>query len=112
MHTTMKPVDTENKTRDQKAVRVEATGVHDGVPRFSSLFFIDLALLKQNAHASIAFFPFFKHWDQAFGSDGDDFALCSAAGEEEVVIGGYTTGGLYSDENGKCRFEPGTMPSI
>ncbi|CAM9165411.1 unnamed protein product, partial [Laminaria digitata] len=40
-----------------------------------------------------------KQWDQTFGSDGDDFALCSAAGEEEIVVGGYTTGGLYSDDN-------------
>lgn len=80
--------------------------MHDRAPRSVDLFFSDFWFARNPpvflCHVVISF----QHWDQAFGSDGDDFALCSAAGEGEIVIGGYTTGGLYSDNNGKINYLP------
>lgn len=65
---------------------------------------------KQTTRAFCCVVLSFQLWDQAFGSDGDDFALCSAAGEHEIVIGGYTTGGLYSGDSGKILIEPDVIP--
>ena len=37
------------------------------------------------------------------GSEGEDVAFCADATEEHVVIAGYTTGDLYSENKGERR---------
>ena len=42
------------------------------------------------------------------GSAGDDVALCAEASQDHVVIAGYTTDDLYSENNGNratCKHE-------
>lgn len=50
---------------------------------------------------SLSLLVYAQLWRHTGGSDGEDVALCVDASEDHVAIAGYTTGDLYSENNGE-----------
>lgn len=67
-----------------------------------------IIVVNRHTHVSVVFLLVLSQlWRYTGGSNGEDVALCVDASEDQVVISGYTTGDLYSQNSGEHRTPAG-----